>query len=85
MNGVLFAIADAIRPSARTLRERGVEVATPTGDDEGDATRVAPVDKLSVARVAASDAVFLGERLSALNGLGVALTGFGAVLVAWRG
>ncbi|WP_233243415.1 EamA family transporter [Caulobacter sp. HMWF009] len=50
----------------------------------GDAARVAPLDKLSVVLVAVFAAVFLGERLSALNWLGVALIAAGAVLVAMR-
>ena len=48
----------------------------------GDAARVAPVDKLSVVFVAILAAFFLGERLSAMNWLGVALIAGGAVLVA---
>ena len=48
----------------------------------GDASRVAPLDKLSVVLVAIFAAVFLGERLSGLNWLGVALIAVGAVLVA---
>ena len=51
----------------------------------GDAARVAPVDKLSVVLVALFGVLFLGERLSAANWLGVALIAAGAVLVAWRG
>ncbi|MBN9039463.1 MAG: EamA family transporter [Rhizobiales bacterium] len=50
----------------------------------GDAARVAPVDKLSVVMVAVFGALFLGERLAAVNWLGVALIAAGAVLVAWR-
>ena len=50
----------------------------------GDAARVAPVDKLSVVLVAIFGAVFLSERLSLANWLGVALIGGGAVLVALR-
>jgi transporter family protein len=48
----------------------------------GQASQVAPVDKLSVLLVAVFAAVFLGERLSARNWLGVALIGVGTVLVA---
>jgi transporter family protein len=48
----------------------------------GDAARVAPIDKLSVVLVAAFGVVFLAEKLSGLNWLGVALIGGGAVLVA---
>ena len=48
----------------------------------GDAARVAPIDKLSVVLVALFGVIFLGERLSALNWIGVALIGAGALLVA---
>lgn len=51
----------------------------------GDAARVAPIDKLSVVLVAIFGVVFLGEKLSGANWLGVALIAAGAVLVAWRG
>jgi transporter family protein len=51
----------------------------------GDAARVAPIDKLSVVMVAVFGVAFLGERLSALNWLGVAAIGGGAILVAYRG
>ena len=48
----------------------------------GEAARVAPIDKLSVVFVAVFAFLFLGERLAALNWLGIALIGTGAVLVA---
>ena len=48
----------------------------------GPAAQVAPVDKLSVVLVALFGAVFLGERLSAMSWLGIALIAGGAVLVA---
>ncbi|WP_024279242.1 EamA family transporter [Xanthobacter sp. 126] len=48
----------------------------------GDAARVAPVDKLSVVLVAVFGVIFLGEKLSAVAALGVALIAGGAVLVA---
>jgi transporter family protein len=51
----------------------------------GDAARVAPIDKLSVVLVAVFGVLFLGERLSAPNWLGVGLIGCGALLVAYRG
>jgi bacterial/archaeal transporter family protein len=50
----------------------------------GDASRVAPLDKLSVVLVAVFGALFLGERLSALNWLGVALIAAGAWLISVR-
>jgi len=50
----------------------------------GNAAQVAPVDKLSVVLVAIFGVLFLGERLSGLNWVGVALVGAGAILVAWR-
>ncbi|HVZ13115.1 MAG TPA: EamA family transporter [Bauldia sp.] len=48
----------------------------------GEASHVAPIDKLSVVMVAVFAALFLGERLSALAWLGIVLIGSGAVLVA---
>ena len=50
----------------------------------GEAGKVAPLDKLSVVMVAVFGFVFLGERLSALGWLGIALIAIGAVLVAWK-
>ncbi len=50
----------------------------------GDASRVAPIDKLSVVLVALFGAAFLGERMSTINWLGIALIGCGVVLVALR-
>lgn len=50
----------------------------------GDASRVAPIDKLSVVMVAVISAVVLGEQLSAVNWLGVGLIAAGAVLVALK-
>ena len=50
----------------------------------GQASQVAPIDKLSVVLVALFGAAFLGERLSLANWLGVALIAAGAVLVALR-
>ncbi|WP_313554825.1 EamA family transporter [Agrobacterium cavarae] len=51
----------------------------------GDAARIAPIDKLSVVFVAVFAVLFLGERLSLPNWLGVVLIACGAVLVAYRG
>ncbi|WP_398464616.1 EamA family transporter [Tardiphaga sp.] len=50
----------------------------------GDAARVAPIDKLSVVFVALFAVLFLGEKLSLPNWLGVILIACGAVLVAYR-
>ena len=50
----------------------------------GDASRVAPIDKLSVVFVSVFAVLFLGEKLSLPNWLGVALIAAGAILVAWR-
>ena len=50
----------------------------------GDAARVAPIDKLSVVLVAIFATIFLGERLSGPNWLGVALIAVGAVFVALK-
>ena len=50
----------------------------------GDASRVAPLDKLSVVLVALFGVLFLSERLSVVNWLGVALIGMGAWLVTLR-
>jgi transporter family protein len=51
----------------------------------GEASRIAPVDKLSVVLVAIFGVVLLGECLFAPNWLGVALIAAGAALVAYRG
>jgi transporter family protein len=48
----------------------------------GDAARVAPLDKLSVALVALFGVMFLGERMSGLNWAGIMLIAAGAVMVA---
>ena len=48
----------------------------------GQAAQVAPIDKLSVVLVAVFGVAFLGERLSGLSWLGIALIGGGAVLIA---
>jgi bacterial/archaeal transporter family protein len=48
----------------------------------GDVARVAPIDKLSVVFVAVLGVMFLGEKLSPLNWLGVASVGIGIWLVA---
>jgi len=48
----------------------------------GEAARVAPIDKLSVVLVAVFGVLFLGERLTLLNTIGVGLIAVGAVMVA---
>src|SRR6202046_2743512 len=50
----------------------------------GNAAQVAPIDKLSVVLVAIFGVLFLGEKLSTVNWLGVALVAAGAILVAVR-
>lgn len=50
--------------------------------DIGQASQVAPVDKLSVVLVAIFAATFLGEHLSARGWFGVVLVGAGAGLLA---
>jgi transporter family protein len=49
----------------------------------GNASQVAPIDKLSVVLVAIFGVALLGEKLSVLNWLGVLLIGGGAVLIAF--
>ena len=48
----------------------------------GDASRVAPVDKLSVILVAIFGVAFLGEHLARAQWLAIALIGLGVVLLA---
>jgi transporter family protein len=50
----------------------------------GPASQVAPIDKLSIVLVAIFAVLFLGERLTAKNWLGVALVVAGALLVATK-
>lgn len=50
----------------------------------GEVARVAPVDKLSVVLVAVAGVIFLGEKLTMANWLGVALIVVGTLLVATR-
>jgi len=51
----------------------------------GDASRVAPLDKLSVVLVALFGASFLGERLAPVNWLGILMIAAGAWFVTLRG
>jgi bacterial/archaeal transporter family protein len=48
----------------------------------GDAARVAPVDKLSIVLVAVFGVIFLGEKLSLLHWLAIAMMTVGAVMLA---
>lgn len=48
----------------------------------GDAARVAPVDKLSIVLVAVFGVIFLGEKLSLLHWLAIAMMTAGAVMLA---
>jgi transporter family protein len=50
----------------------------------GAAGNVVPVDKLSVVLVAIFAFVFLGERPSAREWLGVVLVGVGVVMIGWK-
>lgn len=50
----------------------------------GNASQVAPIDKLSIVLVAVFGTLFLGERLSAMNWLGILLIAAGALLVSLR-
>ena len=50
----------------------------------GDASKVAPVDKLSLLLVAVFAFAFLGERPSLREWGGIALVGLGVLTLAWR-
>jgi bacterial/archaeal transporter family protein len=50
----------------------------------GDASQVAPIDKLSVVLVAIFAFIFLGERPSLPNWLGIGLIAAGAILIAYK-
>lgn len=50
----------------------------------GEASKVAPVDKLSLVLVAVFAFVFLGERPSAREWLGIALVGAGALILGLK-
>lgn len=50
----------------------------------GDASKVAPVDKLSLVLVAVFAVVFLGERPSGREWGGIAMIAAGVVTLAWR-
>lgn len=48
----------------------------------GTVSKVAPIDKFSVVIATALSVIFLGEKISKLNGLGVGLIAIGAIIVA---
>jgi len=48
----------------------------------GEASRVAPIDKLSVVLVAIFGVIFLSEKLSSLHWFGILLIGTGAIILA---
>jgi transporter family protein len=50
----------------------------------GEASRVAPIDKLSVVIVIGLSMAFLGERLQLREGIGAGLIVLGALLLAWK-
>jgi transporter family protein len=50
----------------------------------GNASQVAPIDKMSVVLVALFGVAFLGEKLTGANWLGILLIAAGAVLVAYK-
>lgn len=50
----------------------------------GNASQVAPIDKMSVVMVAVFGVLFLGEKLSGTNWAGVVLIAAGALLVAYK-
>ena len=50
----------------------------------GDASQVAPVDKLSLILVAIFAVVFLGERPSLREWIGIAFVGFGVFILAFK-
>ncbi len=50
----------------------------------GPASKVAPIDKLSVVLVAVFAVVFLGERATGREWIGIAMIAIGAVVLAWR-
>jgi transporter family protein len=50
----------------------------------GEASRVAPIDKLSVLLVAVFAVMFLGERPSLKDWTGIALVGVGVLILSLR-
>src|SRR5476649_1291862 len=50
----------------------------------GNASLVAPIDKLSVVMVAVFAVLYLGEKISVIHAVGIALIAAGAVLIALK-
>ncbi|MEH7309208.1 EamA family transporter, partial [Neobacillus drentensis] len=50
----------------------------------GKVSQVAPVDKLSVVFATLLAILFFGEKLSLVNGMGVALIAIGVIMTAWQ-
>lgn len=50
----------------------------------GEVSKVAPIDKLSVVLAIVIAVAFLGERISAKEGVGVGLIVLGTLLLAWK-
>jgi bacterial/archaeal transporter family protein len=50
----------------------------------GEVAKVAPIDKLSVVVAIVISVLFLGERLSVRESLGVCLIVSGALFLAWK-
>jgi bacterial/archaeal transporter family protein len=50
----------------------------------GEVAKVAPIDKLSVVVAIGISVLFLGERLSARESIGVCLIVCGALVLAWK-
>lgn len=50
----------------------------------GNASQVAPVDKLSVVLVAVFAVIFLGERPAGRDWLGIGLVAIGIMILSWR-
>jgi bacterial/archaeal transporter family protein len=48
----------------------------------GTVPKVAPIDKLSVVIAAILAAIFLGEKINMMNGIGIGLIAVGAIIVA---
>jgi bacterial/archaeal transporter family protein len=50
----------------------------------GDASKVAPVDKLSLVMVAMVATAFLGERPNLREWIGIAMVGFGVISLGFK-